>query len=212
MKKYNKFITFEGPEASGKSTVIKIVSKELNNLKIENTITREPGGKNLLFCEDVRKVILKHKEIDIISELFLFAASRREHIKKVIQPEIEKGKLVISDRFSDSTLVYQGYGKNLDKKIIKKINDIAVKDWYPDITIIFDLKPELSIKRIKENNRETNRFDEEEITFYEKIREGYLKLAKTNTERYFVVDASQSIENVVKEIMEIILKWVKKFY
>lgn len=207
MKKHNIFITFEGGEGTGKSTVAKMVKARLEEEGQPVFLTREPGGRGFAFAEDIRKIIMNHGDIDPITELLLFNASRREHVTKKIVPQLEKGNLVISDRFSDSTIVYQGIAKGVDKDVILEANNIAVQNNGPSLVFIFDLDPITGMKRISDNNRETNRFDDEGTEFHNKIRDGYLELASTNTDKYIVVDASQTPD----EVTEFIINKIKEY-
>jgi len=206
-KHKNIFITFEGGEGAGKSTVAKIVKKKLEQNGQPVFLTREPGGTNLKFSEDVRKIIMKHEDIDPITELLLFEAARREHITKKIIPNLKKGNLVISDRFADSTIVYQGIVKKIGEKIATCANDIAVGDNYPDLVFIFDIDPKIGFARIKNNKRQTNRFDNEGLEFHKKIRESYLKISNKNKDKYKLLDATKKPEIIADEIVEIIKKY-----
>jgi len=206
-KHKNIFITFEGGEGAGKSTVAKIVKKKLEKNGQPVFLTREPGGTNLKFSEDVRKIIMKHEDIDPITELLLFEAARREHITKKIIPNLKKGNLVISDRFADSTIVYQGIVKKIGEKIATCANDIAVGDNYPDLVFIFDIDPKIGFARIKNNKRQTNRFDNEGLEFHKKIRESYLKISNKNKDKYKLLDATKKPEIIADEIVEIIKKY-----
>ena len=203
MKKHNIFVTFEGGEGTGKSTISKLIVEKLHAHSIDVTLTREPGGKNLPVSEDIRKTIMKYNNIDTTTELLLFEASRREHITKVIKPALANGHMVISDRFADSTFVYQGIVKGLPLQLVERANDIAVQDAYPHLTIIFDLDPKIGLKRIQESSRQKNRFDKENIEFHQKVREAFLDL-KGRDKRYKVIDASKPINEVLEDVWKII--------
>lgn len=206
MKKLRKFITFEGGEGTGKSTTAKYLKDLLQRRGYDAYVTREPGGQGLAIAEDIRKIIMNHGNMHPITELLLFNASRREHVDKVIEPKLNEGSIVISDRFADSTLVYQGTARNVDIETIKQANAIGMQETVPELVFIFDLDPEEGRKRILDNNRHTNRFDEEGIRFHEKIREGYLALHKSNPEKYILVDASKSTEEIAEYIFNIVTK------
>ena len=206
-KKLNLFITFEGGEGTGKSSAAKIIKAKLTQEGFDVFLTREPGGKGLPFAEDIRKIIMNHGNIDLVTELLLFEASRREHITKKIIPALKEGKLVISDRFEDSTVVYQGIVKGIDIDTIKSANKIATGNNSPSLVFIFDLDPEEGIARINIGNRETNRFDEEGMNFHRKIREGYHTLAESDKNKYIIVDASKPIE----EVAEFIISKIKEY-
>lgn len=206
MKKHNIFITIEGGEGSGKSTVANLVAKRLSSEGQEVFLTREPGGVELPFSESIRDIIMSFPDIDPITELFLFNASRREHMVKKILPALKEGKLVISDRFTDSTIVYQGFCKGVPRSYIDASNDITIQNEIPKLVFIFDIDPIISQNRITLNNRDTNRFDWEDKEFHKKVREGYRELAKEN-DRYILVDATKSPE----EITELIIKKIKEY-
>lgn len=204
MKKPNKFITFEGVEGAGKTTVSNLVKEKLETQGFQVFLTREPGGKDVKFAEDIRKVIMDHEDIDPITELFLFNASRREHTIKKIRKHLEKGELVISDRFVDSTIVYQGIDNLINKETILSINNIAVGETKPDFVFILDLDPIVGIKRISTNKRETNRFDNKNIEFHKKIRKGYQKLAEDDPEKYIILDANLSPGELSDMVIEVL--------
>ncbi len=200
MKKLKLFITFEGGEGTGKSTTASALRDKLELEGYQAYVTREPGGHGLAIAEDIRHIIMNHGDMHPITELLLFNASRREHVYKVIKPRLDEGGIVISDRFSDSTVVYQGVVKNVDEKTILAANEIAMQETTPDIVFIFDLDPEEGRRRIYENKRETNRFDAESIAFHKKIRQAYLDLYETNKEKYILIDATQSTDEIVETI------------
>ncbi len=200
MKKLKLFITLEGGEGTGKSTTASALRDRLELEGYDAYVTREPGGRGLAIAEDIRKIIMNHGEMSPITELLLFNASRREHVDKVIKPKLDDGYIVISDRFADSTVVYQGIVKNVDKSTIIAANEIAMQETVPQFVFIFDLDPVEGRKRIHDNNRETNRFDQEGIAFHNKIREGYLKLRESNPKKYIIVDATKSTDEIVEFI------------
>lgn len=204
MKKHNIFITFEGGEGTGKTTAAELVQRKLEAEGLPVFLTREPGGAGLAIAEDIRGIIMKHGDVDPVTELLLFEASRREHIVKTIVPNLNEGKLVISDRFQDSTIVYQGIARGIDKDVIFKANKIAVDTYQPELVFIFDLDPELGLKRIIDNQRTRNRFDNESLEFFHKIRDGYLALAETNPEKYIIVDASKTAEEISDYIIDVL--------
>lgn len=206
MKKHKGiFITFEGGEGVGKSTVSKLVEKKLLSLKKEVFLTREPGGTGLEFSEEIREIIMKYKDIDPITELLLFNASRREHLVKKIIPNLNEGKIVISDRFSDSTFVYQGKVKGVNIDSFIKADEITVLDNGPSLVFIFDLDPKVGMERISNDNRKTNRFDAEALDFHLKVRSAYLEMYNSNKNKYVLIDASQPLEKITDLIVERIL-------
>ncbi len=210
MKRHKNFFTIEGVEGAGKSTISKLVKAKLESLDKEVFLTREPGGKGLAFAEDIREIIMKHGDIDSITELLLFNASRREHMVKKIIPNLKENKIVISDRFTDSTLVYQGIVKGISEDIIISANKIATQNIQPSLTFILDIDPKIGIERIINNERNTNRFDNESLEFHNKIREGYKKLLNQNKERYILINSNQKKEVIVDEIVNKILNYEDK--
>lgn len=194
------FITFEGGEGTGKTTQINILKKYLEDQGLEVIITREPGG--VISAENIRAVIFDN-EIDPITETMLYAAARREHYIKKIKPALDAGKIVICDRFIDSSIVYQGIVRDVGVDLVENINKYAINNVEPDLTIFFDLDPETGLKRVSLRNEQMNRFDKESLDFHLKVREGYKLLSKTRN-RFVLIDASKSIEDVTKQIINII--------
>ena len=200
------FITFEGPEGSGKTTVL----NQINKLLSENynvISTREPGGVST--GEEIRNILLDGENIDIRTEALLFAASRREHLVEKVIPALKNNKVVLCDRYIDSSLAYQGHARGIGIEEVKKINEFAINGLYPDLTIYLDIDAEVGRERILKNQRSQNRLDKETQTFHQKVIEGYKTLIKTNPERFKVVDATQNIESVVSDTYEIILSYLK---
>lgn len=194
------FITFEGGEGTGKTTQINILKKYLEDQGLEVIITREPGG--VTSAENIRAVIFDN-EIDPITETMLYAAARREHYIKKIKPALDAGKIVICDRFIDSSIVYQGIVRGVGVDLVENINKYAINNVEPDLTIFFDLDPETGLKRVSLRNEQMNRFDKESLDFHLKVRKGYKLLSKTRN-RFVLIDASKSIEDVTKQIINII--------
>ena len=200
------FITFEGPEGSGKTTVIEGV-KEYLSKKYNVVTTREPGG--IRISELIRDVLLaKGNEMDGRTEALLFAASRRQHLVEKIIPALERGDVVLCDRFVDSSLAYQGYARDIGIDGIWSINKFAIEDVMPDLTIYLKLDPEAGIERILSNKRDDNRLDNESIQFHKKVVLGYNELSDNFKERIKVVDASQSKEQVLKDTIHIINQYM----
>lgn len=200
------FITFEGSEGSGKTTVL----NQINKLLSENynvISTREPGGVST--GEEIRNILLDGENIDIRTEALLFAASRREHLVEKVIPALKNNKVVLCDRYIDSSLAYQGHARGIGIEEVKKINEFAINGLYPDLTIYLDIDAEVGRERILKNQRSQNRLDKETLTFHQKVIEGYKTLIKTNPERFKVVDATQSIESVISDTYEIILSYLK---
>lgn len=194
-KLFEKFYSFEGTEGSGKSTAINSIKKELENCGHTVIITREPGGSEV--GEKIRELIFNN-EIDLKTEVLLFAANRHDHIQKVIIPALKKGYYVLCDRFIDSSLVYQGYAMGDDN--VLDINKYAVGDAYPYKTFFLKVSPEISLKRLENRQNEINRFDKKNIEFHNKIYQGYIEFEKEP--RCCTIDATQSPDKIVKQILE----------
>ncbi|GAK43159.1 thymidylate kinase [Paenibacillus sp. TCA20] len=192
-----KLITFEGGDGSGKTTMIKKLSAYLEDKKIPYLMTREPGGIDI--AEKIRSIILnpEHTTMDARTEALLYAAARRQHLAEKVIPALQKGVMVLSDRFVDSSLAYQGYARGLGMEEVRSINEFATDHLSPDLTLYFDISPEQGLARIAANQgREVNRLDMENLSFHDKVREGYLILAKQEPDRIQVIDASLSQEEV----------------
>ncbi len=205
------FISLEGGEGSGKSTAIKTIVPRLEKLGYEVILTREPGGTPI--AEEIRNVILdkKNTNMDPMAEALLYAASRRQHIQEKILPALRAGKIVISDRFIDSSLAYQGGARGLGIEKVYQINQYATDGLLPDLTIFFELRPEDGLKRIEANaSREVNRLDVEKISFHEKVYDSFEKLIKMFPERIVRIDASKSPSIVAEEAYEEIIKRLKQ--
>ena len=200
------FITLEGPEGSGKTTAVEAAVKKLQEMGYEIVRTREPGGTPI--AEQIRNVILdkNNTSMDGRTEALLYAASRRQHLVEKVWPALKEGKIVICDRYLDSSLAYQGGARGLGIDEILNVNLFATENTWPDLTLLFDIKPEIGLARISANaDREVNRLDLEKIDFHNKVRESFLYLAKRFPDRYVIIDASQSREQVAKDTMEAIL-------
>ncbi len=201
------FITLEGGEGSGKSTILTNIIEYLERNNYEVVKTREPGGVRI--AEDIRNIILdkKNTNMDGKTEALLYAASRRQHLVEKVIPNLKKGKIVISDRYLDSSLVYQGYARNIGMDEILNINLFAIDNTLPKLTLILDIDPKIGLQRINKNSqREVNRLDLETLEFHNKVRKGYLKLKDLFPERIHIIDASKSIEEVTKNCIEQIEK------
>ena len=200
------FITLEGPEGSGKTTAIEATVQKLIEMGYEIVRTREPGGTPI--SEEIRNVILdkKNTSMDSRTEALLYAASRRQHLVEKVWPALKEGKIVICDRYLDSSLAYQGGARGLGIDEVLNINLFATENTWPDLTLLFDLPPEEGLKRINANsNREVNRLDLEKIEFHNKVRESFLLLAKRYPERFVIIDASKNREEVAKQTLEAVL-------
>jgi dTMP kinase len=202
-----KFITIEGCDGSGKSTQVSLVKKTFKELKIPYLLTREPGGTRI--SEEIRNVILdeSNKEMVWRTEALLYAASRAQLVGQIIKPALAEGINVICDRYVDSTLAYQGYGRGLSLEELININNFATNSLKPDLTILLDIDPEETLHR--RSNRKADRLEKERLDFHYKIRKGFLELAKNEPQRIKIVAAHKSIEEVHKEILNLILPVVK---
>jgi dTMP kinase len=201
------FITFEGIEGSGKSTISKMIYEELLGRGISVIHTYEPGDTPL--GREIRKTLLNpdHKEMEPLTEILLYLADRVEHINKVIKPSLEKGTVVISDRFSDSTIAYQGFGRGFPQDILNELDSVVRSDLSPDITILLDLDVQEGLRRNRGANK-IDRFELEEVEFHEKVRMGFLKLARENPDRFHIVDASKDLYDVYQEVKRIIFSFL----
>ena len=200
------FITLEGPEGSGKTTAVETAVKKFEEMGYQIVRTREPGGTPI--AEQIRNVILDkaNTAMDPRTEALLYAASRRQHLVEKVWPAIKDGKIVICDRFLDSSLAYQGVASGLGVDEVLNINLFATENTWPDLTLLFDLDPEVGLARINSNpNREVNRLDVEKLDFHKKVRNAFLDLAKRFPDRFVVIDASQPREIVAKATLDTIL-------
>ena len=199
------FITLEGTEGSGKTSAINLVVERLKNEGYTIVQTREPGGTPI--AEQIRNVILdvNNTSLDPRAEALLYAASRRQHLVEKVWPAIKEGKIVICDRYLDSSLAYQGNARGLGIENVLKVNEFATEGTFPDITFFFDIDPELGLERIAMNqSREVNRLDLEKLSFHKSVREGFTKLASLYPNRYVVIDASKSREEVFNDCINVI--------
>lgn len=203
--KSGRFITFEGGEGSGKTTVIKAVKAALDKRNIPCIVTREPGGSKI--AEQIRNVMLDKENslMDPRTEALLFAASRRQHLVEVVEPALKEGKFVLSDRYIDSSLAYQGCARGLGIEEIYQINLFAIGGRMPDLTFYLDLSPEEGLDRIaKHRQDEINRLDLEKLSFHQKVHEGYEILLKKFPERVVRIQADQSVEGECAAILSVI--------
>lgn len=199
------FITTEGGEGAGKTTVITTIKAHLAARGLDVITTREPGG--IPIAEQIRSVILdpNNTAMDGRTEALLYAAARRQHYAEKIEPAVREGITVICDRFIDSSLAYQGYARGLGMEAVQKINEFAIQDIYPDLTIYLDVDPDIGMQRIHSNaGREVNRLDLEALSFHHKVREGYLELAARFPERIVQVDANESLEAVAEAVKAVL--------
>ncbi len=191
------FITFEGGEGSGKTTLIQALVKWLKEHKIDCVATREPGGSDI--AEKIRAILLDQQNTHMRArtEALLFAASRVQHLEETVIPALEQGKIVLCDRYIDSSLAYQGYARGLGFEAILKINTFALEHM-PDVTVYINSDPQIGLARIQ--SRDNNRLDLEKLEFHQKVREGYLKLANLYPSRYMVINGDQSMQEVIDDV------------
>ncbi len=199
------FVTFEGPDGSGKTTISSLVEKKLSDLGYSTLYTREPGGIGI--SEEIRDIILdtKNTNMDIRTEALLYAASRRQHLVEKIIPALNDNIIVICDRFVDSSLAYQGYARNIGIDEVMRINEFAIEGLLPDITVFLDISAEEGLNRIKGRNYK-DRLDLESVDFHNKVYEGYQLVLNRFKDRMRVVDAEKSIEDIVDEAVAIIIQ------
>jgi len=200
------FITFEGGECSGKTTIIAEVCKKLEELNIEYITTREPGG--IRIAEDIRDIILDIKNTDMTSECeaLLYAASRMQHLSQRVIPALNEGKVVLCDRFLDSSLAYQGYARGLGMDMVLKANSFAL-DYLPELTIFIDVLPEVALKRLSGRDK-SDRLDLEAEEFHTKVYEGYQQVLKMYPERVVRIDGNNSLERVTADCVNAVLKYL----
>lgn len=196
------FITFEGADGCGKTTQLNLLKEYLEQKGYEVVVTREPGGKGL--GEKVREILLNYDgEVSDRCESFLFLADRAQNIDVIVNPAIEKGKIVLCDRHTDSSVAYQGYGRGLDIEQINMLNNLATGNKKPDLTLVFDVDIETSMQRV---GQEKDRMESAGNEFFNRVRNGYLELAKQEPSRIKVVDSTKSIEEVRNNVLDIITK------
>lgn len=199
------FITFEGPDGSGKSTVIKEIFNKLSNDGFNILLTREPGGTPI--SEKIRDIILDNANtnLDPRTEALLYAASRRQHLVEKIRPALKEGKIVLCDRFLDSSLAYQGGARNLGIDNILDINLFATENTYPDLTLFFDVSPEIGLKRLNQDKkRVADRLDNESENFHDTVYKTFLTVCDKYKERIVKIDASKPLQEVIDEAYKII--------
>jgi dTMP kinase len=202
-----RFISLEGIEGTGKSTQAKLLSDYLKEKGFEVVLTEEPGGTQIGLR--IRELLLsvEHKGMTAVTELLLYNASRSQHIRELIVPAISSGAIVITDRFTDSTIAYQGFGRGIDLSLINSIDLIATERLRPDITILLDLDAEVGLKRNKRINK-TDRLELEDLEFHQRVRNGYHNLAEKEPERIKLIDASAGIQEIHNRISSIITNFI----
>ena len=207
------FITFEGIEGCGKTTQLRLAAERLTVAGYEVVVTREPGGCPI--ADEIRAILLDARNTAMVplAELLLYAAARVQHVSEVIAPALAAGKIVLCDRFTDSTLAYQGYGRGLDKELIARLNTLAAGAVMPDLTIVLDCPVEIGLARAMARiNGSTaareERFEQESRLFHERIRDGFLALAAAEPRRFVVIDGSRGVDETGIVLMDAILSWL----
>ena len=200
------FITFEGADGCGKTTQIELLNKYLQQKGFKTLVTREPGAKGL--GEKLREILLNYDgEVSPNCESFLFLADRAQHVDCVIKPALKDGVIVLCDRHTDSTVAYQGYGRQLDIEQIKKLNEIAVNGLKPDLTIVFDIDIETSMQRV---GKTKDRMESAGMDFFNRVRNGYLGIAKEEPNRVKVINSADTIDKIHNQVVELVKKAVNK--
>ncbi|HOW07235.1 MAG TPA: dTMP kinase [Flexilinea sp.] len=196
------FITFEGPDGSGKTTQVKRIGRKLIEKGFDIVYTREPGGTEI--SDQVREILMnmKNKQMCPRTEILLFCAARAQLVEEVIRPALQSGKIVISDRYADSTLAYQGYGHGFEQETLKQLLNFTTGNLWPDLTFLLDISAEKGLRRRISNQEEWNRMDDYQLAFHERVRNGYHQLAAADPQRWEIIDADQSEEAVENEIMQ----------
>jgi dTMP kinase len=202
------FITFEGMEGSGKSTQVGLLGSRLKEEGFDIVATREPGGTRI--GELIRNITHGRENVDltVVAEAYLMAAARAQLVREIIAPALKNGKIVIVDRFIDSSLAYQGYGRRLGVSIIEQLNKEAIKGLIPDLTIFLDVSPSVGFSR-RNGTDKIDRLDLQQKDFYERVYDGYNKIIKKDKNRFLVIDSSQPIEKVAEEIWNIVEEKIK---
>jgi len=208
------FITFEGVEGSGKTTQIRRLKRYLTRKGIHCKVTREPGGSPI--SEKIRRILLNpaHREMVPLSELLLYEAARAQHVKEVIKPLLKEGVTVVCDRFSDATIAYQGYGRNLDLGLVERFNHLSSQGIKPDITFLLDCPSDMGLKRAVNRNRmqrkeKEGRFEREKIQFHHRVRRGYLSIARKEPHRVKVINTREGEEKTFEKIQQIVDKLIR---
>ena len=199
------FITLEGPDGGGKSSLILPIAEHLRSLGHEVLTTREPGGTEI--GDQVRTVLtrLDNSKMHPRTETLLFLAARAQLVEQCIRPQLEQGRIVISDRYGDSTLAYQGYGHGNDLETLRHLLQFATGGLWPDLTLLLDISPEQGLQR-KRTGGEWNRLDAYELAFHKRVRDGYLELAQQNPQRWVIIDASQPFESVQQDLIQAVMQ------
>lgn len=203
------FITLEGPDGSGKSTIVKLLADYLKEKGYDVVTTREPGGTKI--SEDIRNIILdtNNTNMSYVTEALLYAASRAQHVSQKIRPAIESGKVIICERFVLSSLVYQGIGRGLGIERVKEINDFAIQGVDPDLILFFDIPPDVALKR-KTKKNQGDRLEREKLDFHKKVYEGYLSLIDIYKEKIKIIDATKTRNNTFQQVKVVLDNLLEK--
>lgn len=201
------FITFEGVEGSGKSTQLRLVAARLRRKRRRVLVTREPGGTRI--GRILRGVVLEksHRELDPVAEWLIFEADRRQHVVEVIRPALAEGLFVLCDRFSDATEAYQQVGRQLDARLVRRVDELARDSLVPDLTLLYDLDPRKGLERAnRRGGRSVGRFEETELEFHEAVRRAYRRIAKREPQRVRLLDASRPVSKLARETWKVVLQ------
>ena len=198
------FISFEGGEGAGKSIQVEILASHLHEENYSVVVTREPGGTRI--GEQIRAITHSQENVDLEpnAEAYLMAAARAQHVSQIIEPAIVAGKIVVCDRYVDSSIAYQGYGRKLGPDVIERLNELAVNGARPDLTILLSIPTDLGMKRRGKSEKFKDRLDLQQKDFYERVHTGYAQLAKKDPSRYTIVDATRSIEVIASDIWKVV--------
>jgi dTMP kinase len=204
------FITLEGPEGSGKTSQVPSLADYLREEGYDVVVTREPGGTAV--SDQIRDVLMNLKNVSIVprTEILLFLAARAQHVEGLIRPALEAGKLVLCDRYGDSTLAYQGYGHKTDLETLRYLLNYATGGLKPDLTLLLDIPVEMGLDRKRKNDSEWNRLDAYEEAFHKRVRQGYLELAKLEPERWDIIDASKNKDQVQQDMRQAVISRLKQ--
>jgi dTMP kinase len=204
------FIVLEGGEGAGKSTETELLARQLRATRYQVVVTREPGGTRI--GEQIRSITHNPENVDLdpLTEAYLMASSRAQHVRETILPALHEGKVVICDRFVDSSIAYQGFGRKLGDQLIAALNELAINGAKPDLVLLLDVPPGIGLARVSKQGKMKDRLDLQDKDFYERVHKAYLILAKRNPKRYVIFDGSKSVEEVASKIWPVVQSALKK--